>query len=97
MNLHLNTSELRAFSQGIKYKQCLVQESVRHLQDVRKRVHPLTLLKRLAINCCCFHLEGLPSRRVAVRAFISILVTISLVTITMATVSEARSFCILKC
>lgn len=58
---------------------------------------PLTLFKRLAINCCCFHLKGLPSRRVAVWAFISILVTISLVTITMATVSEACSFCILKC
>lgn len=59
--------------------------------------HPLTLFKRLGIYCHCFHLEGFSSRRVAVWAFISILVTISLVTITMATVSEARSFCILKC
>lgn len=71
-------------------------ESVRLLEDVND-THPLTLFKRLAIYCRRFHLEGLPSRRVAVWAFISILVTISLVTITMATVSEACSFCILKC
>lgn len=93
--LHLTHACVRVFS---AHNTCNVRlrESVKHLEDVND-THPLTLFKRLAIYCHRFHLEGLPSRRVAVWAFISILVTISLVTITMATVSEACSFCILKC